>query len=170
MINYAGTGSDPENGTLGASAFTWQVDFHHADHTHPFIQAFSGGTSGSFTIPTNGEPATNVFYRIYLTVKDSAGLTNTTFRDIKPQLSTITLASKPAGFQLTLDGQPVSTPTSFQSVVGVQRTIGVSGPQTLNSIAYEFASWSDSGAATHTISTSSSNKTYTATFRQSGRG
>ena len=38
VINYAGTGTDPEDGTLPASAFTWQVDFHHDTHIHPFIQ------------------------------------------------------------------------------------------------------------------------------------
>ena len=29
--------TDPEDGTLPASAFTWRVDFHHDTHTHPFI-------------------------------------------------------------------------------------------------------------------------------------
>src|SRR4029079_13585738 len=46
-INYAGTGSDPEDGTLTASAFTWQVDFHHGDHWHPgVVPPYSGATSG----------------------------------------------------------------------------------------------------------------------------
>ena len=55
MINYAGTATDPEDGTLPASAFTWRVDFHHDAHSHPFIPATTGVTSGSFTIPTTGE-------------------------------------------------------------------------------------------------------------------
>jgi Ig-like domain-containing protein len=29
LITYAGTGTDSEDGTLPASAFTWRVDFHH---------------------------------------------------------------------------------------------------------------------------------------------
>jgi len=28
------------------------VDFHHADHTHPFIPPTSGATSGAFAVPT----------------------------------------------------------------------------------------------------------------------
>ena len=36
-IGYAGTGSDPEDGALPPSAFTWQVDFHHDTHAHPFL-------------------------------------------------------------------------------------------------------------------------------------
>ena len=31
-ISYSGTGTDAEDGTLPASAFTWQVDFHHDTH------------------------------------------------------------------------------------------------------------------------------------------
>jgi glucose/arabinose dehydrogenase len=34
-VSYAGSGSDPEDGSLPASAFTWQIDFHHATHVHP---------------------------------------------------------------------------------------------------------------------------------------
>ncbi len=164
-INYAGTGTDPEDGTLSASAFTWQVDFHHADHWHPgFVPAYSGATSGSFTIPTTGETSADVFYRIYLTVKDSAGVTNQTYRDVTPNTSTITLASNPSGLQLTLDGNPVTTPYSTVGVVNMTRVLGVISPQTLNGTTYQFSSWSDGGAATHNISTPASNTTYTANF------
>ena len=94
VINFAGTATDPEDPSpLPASAFTWRVDFHHDTHVHPFIAAFSGVKSGTFQIPNNGETATNVWYRIYLTVRDSGGLTHTSFRDIVPNTATITLAS-----------------------------------------------------------------------------
>ena len=36
-INYSGSASDKEDGTLPVSAFTWRVDFHHDSHVHPFI-------------------------------------------------------------------------------------------------------------------------------------
>ena len=36
-ITYGGSGSDPEDGPLGGSRFTWVVDFHHASHIHPFV-------------------------------------------------------------------------------------------------------------------------------------
>lgn len=163
-INYSGTGTDPESGNLPASAFTWQVDFHHDTHAHPFILATSGATSGSFTIPTTGETSANVWYRIYLTVRDSAGLTHTSFRDVQPRTSTITLQTNPAGLQLTLDGQPVTTPVQVVSVVGLTRTLGVVSPQLAGGVSYQFSAWSDAGAATHNISTPASNTTYTATF------
>jgi len=163
-INYAGTASDNQDPSIPASAFTWQVDFHHDAHTHPFILPFSGVTSGSFQIPANGETATNVWYRITLTVRDSGGLTHTSYRDILPNTSTITLASSPAGMQLTLDAQPVTAGVSVTSVVGMQRSIGAVSPQSLSGTSYQFASWSDGGALTHTIATPAANTTYTATY------
>jgi hypothetical protein len=150
---------------LPASRFTWQVDFHHDTHVHPFIPATSGMTGGSFVIPTTGETAANVWYRIHLTVTDSGGLAHSTFTDVVPRKSTFTLATSPAGLQLTLDGQPLVAPQSIQGVVGIQRTLGVVSPQTVGTTTYEFVSWSDGGAATHTIATPASDTTYTATFR-----
>jgi glucose/arabinose dehydrogenase len=168
VITYAGSGTDPEDGTLPASAFTWRVDFHHDTHTHPFIAPTSGATSGSFTIPTTGETSANVWYRIYLTVRDSGGLTHTTQRDILPRKARLTLATSPAGLQLRLEGQPVATPHSFDSVVGVRRSLAAPTPQASGGLTYEFVSWSDGGAAAHTIATPAANTTYTATYRSTG--
>ena len=81
-INFSGTGTDPEDGTLPASAFTWRIDFHHDDHTHPSMQPTSGITSGSFFVPTTGETSANVFYRIHLMVRDSGLLQHSVFRDV----------------------------------------------------------------------------------------
>ena len=45
------------------------------------------------------------------------------------------------------------------------RGIRAVSPQTLTGVTYEFVSWSDGGAASHSISTPASDTTYTATFR-----
>jgi glucose/arabinose dehydrogenase len=164
-IAYSGTGTDPEDGTLPPSAFTWQVDFHHDTHLHPFVPPTTGTTGGTFTIPRVGETSANVWYRILLTVRDSGGLTSTTFVDVVPRKVTLSLATSPSGLQVTLDGQPVTAPSSVQGVVGITRTLGVVSPQTVGGVTYEFVSWSDGGAATHDITTPGSNTTYTANFR-----
>ena len=167
-INFAGTANDPETGALPASAFTWRVDFHHDTHFHPHLPDTSGITSGSFTVPTRGEVSANVWFRIHLTARDPAGLTSTTFRDVLPRTSTITLQTSPPGLQVTLDGQPVTTPLSVSSVVGVIRALGVVSPQTSGGTTYQFASWSDGGAASHEISTPAANTTFTATYQPMG--
>jgi glucose/arabinose dehydrogenase len=163
-ISYTGAGSDPEDGSLPASAFTWTVVFHHDAHTHPFIPPTSGAKSGSFVIPTIGHTEANVWYRIHLTVTDSAGLTHASFRDVQPRTVTLQLDTNPTGLQVTLDGQPQSTPLSVLGVVGVIRTLGVVSPQTGNGATYVFDAWSDEAAATHDIATPAASATYTATY------
>ncbi|MEX0616987.1 MAG: PQQ-dependent sugar dehydrogenase [Candidatus Woykebacteria bacterium] len=168
MINFSGSGTDPEDGTLAASAFSWTIVFHHDTHTHPFLDPpLNDGTkTGSLTIPKVGESSANVWYRVHLKVTDSKGLQNTTFVDVIPRKSTITINSSPAGLQVTLDGQPRTAPYSTDSVVGFTRILGAASNQTLAGKNYQFVSWSDAGAATHNIDTLASNTTYTATYQE----
>ena len=164
-VTFAGTGTDPDGAptTLPASAFSWRVDFHHDTHTHPFLPATSGITGGTFVVPTTGETSANVWYRIYLTVTDIGGLSHTVQRDVFPQKVRLTLAASPATLQLRLDGQPVTSPTSFDSVVGMQRTIEAPA-QTVGGVGYAFTAWSDGGAASRAILTPGVATTYTASF------
>jgi glucose/arabinose dehydrogenase len=166
IITFSGAANDPEDGTLPASAFTWSVDFHHDTHTHDGPPIASGAKSGSFTIPTSGEVSSNVWYRLILNVKDSKGLTHTTYRDIYPYKSTISLATQPAGLKVALDGQPVNTPTSVSSVEGLERSLGPVPNQTLNGKTYAFEKWVHGGAANQTIATPLENTTYTAVYRE----
>ena len=124
----------------------------------------TGITSGTFAIPNTGETASNVWYRVYLTVTDSGGLSTTTSRDVLPNTVVISLATNPPGLRVTLDGQPVTTPMNVTSVVGIIRTLGVVSPQVSGNTTYQFASWSDGGAATHTVATPGTNRTYTASY------
>src|SRR5262245_23813600 len=160
VINYAGTGNDAEDGSLPGSRFTWWVDLHHNPSPQPVLLPVSGSKSGSFTIPTSGETSANVFYRIHLRVRDSGGLTREVTRDIKPRKVTITLATNPPGFQLRLDGQPVTAPYSFVGVVGIRRSLEAVSPQS----GRVFSSWSDGRARIHTIATPAVNTTYTARY------
>jgi hypothetical protein len=164
-INYSGTGTDTQDGTLPASAFTWRVDFHHASHVHPFIGPVAGVTSGSFAADF-AETDANVFYRIYLTVRDSHGAETTTYRDVTPRTATVTLKTSPNGLQLKLDAIPVTAPYTFTGVVGQPRTIEAPSPQTVGNRTYAFQSWSDGGARVHTIATPASATTYTARFKR----
>ena len=165
FIIYSGTATDPEDGTLPASAFTWRVDFHHDTHTHPFIPDTSGITGGTFQIPTIGETSANVWYRIHLTVRDSRGLEHSTFRDVLPRTAQVTIATNPPGLQVTLDGQPQSTPFTFTGVVGIVRNLGAVSPQPVNGTPWEFLNWSMGGPAIQNVPTPSVNTTFTATYR-----
>ena len=165
VITFAGTGTDVEDGNLSPSAFTWRVDFHHDDHVHPFMGDTTGITTGTFTIANRGETSANVFYRVYLTVRDSSGLTQTSTADVRPLTSVVRLESNVTNARLTLDGAPITAPFSFTGVEGVIRTLGVVTPQTSGGATYDFVSWSDGGQATHEITTPNDDTTLTALFQ-----
>lgn len=164
-ISFSGDATDPEDGALPASAFSWVVEFHHNVHFHPGPAIAAGVKAGTFVIPNTGETSADVFYRLLLTVTDKGGLTATSSVDIQPQKSTITLASSPAGLPLTFNGVAQASPYSVVSVEGFQQQIGAASPQTLNGVSYQFVAWSDGGAQTHTITTPTDDVTYTATFK-----
>ena len=148
VINYSGTGSDPEDGNLPGSAFTWQVDFHHDTHVHPFIAPTSGASSGSFTIPTTGHTESNVWYRIYMTVRDAGGLTYTHHARYH--------SADRSGHPGDESRRPATPPRRtarhhallLHGVVGIVRTLEAVTPQGAGGTTYEFVSWSDGGAAT----------------------
>ena len=165
-ISFAGSATDAEDITIGAAGLTWWVELHHDTHSHPF-RPETAGASGSVDIPVRGETSPNVFYRFHLRATDSGGATAEVTQDIAPQTSQFTLATVPAGLALTLDGQPVTAPSTVTGVVGIERDLGAA-EQNFGNRRYGFASWSDGGAAAHTIATPSANTTFTATFTDIG--
>ena len=56
VINYAGSATDTEDGTIPASGLSWQVILHHCPggvcHIHPF--STSTGPTGNMTVPDHG--------------------------------------------------------------------------------------------------------------------
>ena len=164
VINFAGTATDPEDGELPASAFTWEVRLYHDAHFHPAQEATTGSKSGTYTVATSGETSSNVWYRIFLTVKDSQGQSTQVFRDIFPNKAEITLTTNPAGLSVKLDGTAYTTPYVFTGVVGIVREIEAITPQVSGSTSYPFSAWSDGKPVKHEIITPSTNTTYTATY------
>ena len=170
-VSFAGSATDPEDGAVPASRMTWSVVFHHGTHSHPFIDTIDGVASGTFVVPDVGETASDVWYRVHLTVRDAGGLARSTFRDVLPVKANVTLNATvggvaAGGFALTLDGQPVRTSHAFVGVAGVKRAIGAPASQVVNGVTYDFAGWSNGGPATHTIATPAAAATYTAAYRR----
>lgn len=164
IISFSGTATDAEDGALAASRFEWEVVFHHDTHTHPFMQPVTGITGGTFEIPREGHTETNVWYRIYLRVTDSAGLTTETYRDIAPNVVSLTVQTNPSGMQITVDGQPHTAPYTFSAVVGNLQSLGAPSPQVLSGIAYGFGSWNNGGTQNQQITIPNTNTTYIANF------
>jgi glucose/arabinose dehydrogenase/PKD repeat protein len=74
VINFDGSGSDPDDGSLPPGSLKWTVLLHHNTHHHTFLE--QTGSSGSFVVQDNGVGTFS--YVIILTVTDSSGLTNST--------------------------------------------------------------------------------------------
>ncbi|MEZ0355710.1 PQQ-dependent sugar dehydrogenase [Mycobacterium sp. SA01] len=162
-ISFSGTATDAEDGTLPDSAYKWTVEFHHADHIHPFADNIIG-RSGSITIPTDESNVNTTWYRVILTVTDSSGLSSSTFVDVKPNLVNLTFNSTDPEAVYTVDGIPHKGTYTEQAVVGVKRILNVLSPQTTSDGPIVFGDWSDGGAQSHTITTPGTDSTYTVVF------
>jgi glucose/arabinose dehydrogenase len=170
-INFAGRADDPQDGPLPPSALTWEILFEHHSlnnpnhHTHPFFPPTPGIAGGTVTL-NFGETDPDVWYRIFLTARDSYGLSSTIFRDVFPRHVQLTVTSNPPILPVQVDGIARTSPFDFWSVVNMTRSIGVNTPQVVNGIVYDFVSWSDQGARVHNISAPPTSTAYVANFEK----
>lgn len=149
VVGYSATAIDSEDGSLPASAFDWRVDFHHDTHVHGFFDPDPGQKSGSFTVPDRQfETDPDIWFRIYLTVTDSSGLTTTVTREVLPLLGTLSIATSPSGSPVAVDDQPVTTPASLSGLRFLWRSVDVPNPAS----GWAFDAWSDGGTQRHGVS------------------
>jgi len=169
-ITFSGHATDAQDVTIPSSGLTWSVILHHCAtqtncHTHP-IQTFTGVAGGSFPAPDHAYPC---WLEIQLTATDSGGLTSTASLRLDPKTVVLTFRTNPAGLKLTdlaVNSTAQATPFSTTVVVGSNNSVSAPSPQTVNRSTYNFTSWSDGGAQSHTIVAPAANTTYTATYRK----
>ena len=169
-INFSGHATDPQEGTLPASALTWSLIIHHCFtptdcHTH-LIQTINGLSSGSSTAPDHEYPC---WLELQLTATDSGGLTSTTSVRLDPKTVVLTFKTNPGGLVLTdlvVNEAPSTTPFSITVVVGSANSVSAPSPQQFKKSTYLFTSWSDGGPQSHTITAPAVNTTYTAIYRK----
>lgn len=164
VIAYSGDATDPDDGSLPASAYTWNIDFLHDTHVHPGT-AITGVKSGTFTIPSSGHDFEgNTRYRVTLTVTDSNGLKDTKSVIVWPQKVNLAFNTAPGGLTVYVDGVARATPFVLDTLKGFNHTIEARD-QTGGGGSYTFTSWSDGGAQTHTITAPNADQSYTANYR-----
>jgi glucose/arabinose dehydrogenase len=162
-ITFSGSATDGEDATLPDSAFTWTVIFHHSEHIHPFADNLVG-RSGSIEIPTDPSQLSNTWYEIKLTVTDSQGLSSTKSVEIRPNLVSLAYGANNPDVIYTIDGIPHKGDYSELGVVGVQHVIGAVSPQTVGDKQMAFSRWSDGGAQQHTVTTPTTDASYSVSF------
>lgn len=169
VIPFVGTATDPEEGPLPANRLFWIVQFIRMDRpdgtglqTRTIYVKPSSATGVFSTIVYDTTPY--AWYRVILGAVDSLGNVGTTFVDVLPSLTRLTLASSPPGITLLLDGLAVRSGYAFESVVGLPHAIGALASAHLGTRRYAFQSWSDGGAAVHMIVAPATSTTYQARY------
>ena len=157
-INFSGTGIDNEDGNLSGASLQWDVLLHHEQHIH--FDSIPGliGNTGSFVVPDHGD---NTWIELCLTVTDSGGLNDQECVNLTPNTVTLTFNTVPSGLELEYDGITYTAP--FTVVTGVNSVRDLIAPQTQG--CYNFVSWSDGGAASHSITIGANSQTFTATYQ-----
>ncbi|MGI5244863.1 PQQ-dependent sugar dehydrogenase [Dactylosporangium sp. CA-139066] len=168
QITFSGHATDPQDGTLPASALTWNVILHHCFtptncHEHP-LNTFTGVAGGTITAPDHEYPS---YLEFRLTATDSGGLTGTSSVSVQPKTVSLGFTSNPNGLQLTVGSTSYTTPFNLTVIQGSSNSISAPTPQTLAGSTYTYGSWSDSGAQTHVITAPTTPATYTATYNSS---
>jgi glucose/arabinose dehydrogenase len=164
VINFSGSASDSQDGSLPPSALRWDLILHHCPsncHTHP-LQSFTGVAGGSFTAPDHEYPS---HLELRLTATDSGGLTDVKSIRLDPRTVVLTFQTNPGGFQLTFNGSTSTAPFNRTVIVGSKNSISAPSPQKKGNKSYQFQSWSDGGGQAHDITAPASPSTYTARYR-----
>jgi len=138
---YIGIAPGHGDGTFGAAALYPALNFPYT------------GAVGDF----NGDGRTDM-------VTSSAAYSGYTIF-LGNAVAPITIQTTPTNLQFTVDnGAPQTAPQTLNLAPGTH-TIAVASPQTAPGTQYVFTGWSDSGAASHTITVGATAATYTATFK-----
>lgn len=76
----------------------------------------------------------------------------------------VTITTSKPGLSITVDGMSTTSPQTFLWEPGTQHTVAAASPQSLGGTLYQFQSWSDGGAVSHTILAPNTDTTITANF------
>ncbi|MDQ3122664.1 MAG: Ig-like domain-containing protein, partial [Actinomycetota bacterium] len=163
LISFAGHATDPEQGTLPASALTWTLLLQHCPsncHSHS-VQTWNGVASGSFNDPDHEYPS---HLELRLTATDAGGAIGSTSVELQPETIDLTFQTAPSGLELVVGSNTLTAPSTRTVIAGATISVSAPTPQVLGGTTYHFVSWSDGAAQSHDIVASPSLTTYTATY------
>ncbi|HYD16585.1 MAG TPA: PQQ-dependent sugar dehydrogenase [Candidatus Nanoarchaeia archaeon] len=127
-VNFSGSASDPEDGSIPASSLEWDVILNHDTHTHEVTS--TTGTSGSFVVQDH-DPTGVYSYDVVLTATDSKGVrASTKVRlpvqtsgsggcSVNPTNNTLTICTPSEGASLPSPVRLVAVATSNLPVTGM---------------------------------------------------
>ena len=162
LVSFSGHASDGNGSPIPAGDLHWLLRVLHCPstcHAHT-VQSWDGVASGSFLAPDHEYPS---YLEFTLTADLGNGLNVRAGRIIDPKTVQLGFASSPSGRSLSVAAETGVTPFTFTTIVGSSTQVSAPNQSTANT-EFTFRSWSDGGAATHTILAPTGAKTYTATY------
>jgi glucose/arabinose dehydrogenase len=141
-VTLRATGTDAEDGPLPSSAFDWDVDLIHKDHTHP-LGEFIGDTA-HFTAVRDHDADSH--YEVTLTVTDSQGLSTTLpVVSVPPSVQPLRIGSKPKGVELSYGGRQVKGGQTIKASIGFLANLSAPETITRGGVKYHFVKWTQGG-------------------------
>ncbi|WP_268251934.1 PQQ-dependent sugar dehydrogenase [Litorilinea aerophila] len=115
-----------EGGTSGLDPerpYTWRIDLHHNQHTHPAITGYVG-EEGIWTLSRENHGGDwNLWYRFYLTMRTDNGQEIELSREIYPDLSRIRVESQPGEAIFSVNGRQEPAAYIFKAIAGVEQQL-----------------------------------------------
>ena len=149
-IGFSGSGTDPDEGTLPASALSWDLILAHCPddcHEHP-VSTLPGTASGNFPGPDHEYPSHLI---LRLTVEDEHGSTDSAEIVLQPKTVTLEVRSNPSDISLTAGWVTDGTPFTLTVISGSSIQLSAPSGIVVDGFPYAWDSWSDGGDETHTI-------------------
>lgn len=132
---------DAKKKTISAKAFQWTVDLRDGATVKTVLGPVTGKQKVSVAVPT-AQASTTAFYRVTLTVTDTAGISKTVVRDVRPRVVKLTVKPSVAGATVLFDGEAVMQ-KAVSVVARSRHTLETETPQVLGDVTYDFVRWSD---------------------------
>ncbi|WP_344691518.1 PA14 domain-containing protein [Blastococcus jejuensis] len=162
LISFSGSATDAQDGAIPPSGLVWDVVLQHCPaqcHPHPLGRV--EGATGSVSAPDHEYPA---HLELRLTATDSDGQQTVVTRRLDPRTVGLTVASQPAGLQLTLGNQTGAAPMTGTFIVGGSASLSAPPTQVQSGRTYTFSRWSDGGGPSHNVAVGTTAATFTATY------
>jgi len=163
-VAFTLTALNPSSGQGTDIAFAGTVHFtsNDAQATLPadytFTSADQGTKSFQATFQTGNSPTITATDTINSAITATSTYTN-------KNAIQVMVGTSPAGLSFSVDGTSYSSAQTFAWTIGVSHTLATITPQPAGAgIQNTFASWSDGGSLSHTVTASANTTSYTANF------
>jgi len=150
-LHFEGFALDQEDGQLASDRLSWTINFHHDQHSHPFVSEPIRADKGYVVIPSVGETSPNVWYNVILTSTDAHGFISVATRKVFPEFAEININSVPDGLLVNLDGAYHTTPINVESVRGILHTVSAPSYQMKDDEIYFIDGWNEDGESSITF-------------------